>query len=555
MRKEQLPWVGLLAPVFIAAGGIIYSITGEMGNLPLAMIWIGLLALLLLFHLHFSGIRGFFSRRSTKYGANMALMIAVFVTILGMIGAMSVKYKMRVDLTANKRYSLSQQTVKLLKSLKGDVEAVAFYRSDERTRQVMVDLLSEYSYHSPKFTYWFVDPDKRPAEAAKYGVTSYRTTLIRSGDRQETVAFESENKVTNALMKVVQEKVKTVYFIKGHGENLLEDKKEYGYATAKQFMEQENYRVLDLLTVGETPIPDDAALVVVSGPRYDLSADELAKVDAYIHQGGSLLFMLDPAPLPGVVDYLKKYGFNIGSDIVVDKLIRIMGTNYLTPVVMEYNNEHAITRDLTNTYTFFPIARSVEIETDPGRGRYSLAKTSASSWARSKGQLTDDNVQFDPERDRKGPISVMSVAAVEITEGKIAEGKITEGGKQQETSEQPTENPKNKEQQETFIQPTENPKTEEGITQWGRIIVIGDSNFAGNTHIKLAGNRDLFLNAINWLAEEEAMISVRKKETGTSPLTLTTAQGKLVFWLSVIIMPSLFLVIGMGVVLRRRETR
>lgn len=528
MRKGLPSWLGLLAPVLMAAGGIVYSITGEMGNLPLALIWIGLLALLLLFHVHFAGIRGFFSKRSTKYGANMLLMVAVFVTILGMIGAMSVKYKMRVDLTANKRYSLSQQTIKLLKSLKEDVEAIAFYRNDERTRQAMVDLLSEYSYHSPKFSHWFIDPDKKPAEAAKYGVTSYRTTLIRSAGKQEIVAFESESKVSNALMKMVRNTIKTVYFVKGHGENLLEDKTEYGYATAKQFMEQENYQVRDILTVGESNIPDDATLLVVSGPRNDLSANELAKLDGYIKQGGGVLFMLDPAPLPKVVEYLRGHGFTVGSDIIVDKLIRIMGTNYLTPVVMEYNEEHPITRDLANIYTFFPIARSVEIETDPNQGRYGLAKTSSSSWARSKGELTDDNVQFDAEQDKKGPISIMSVTTI----------KVRSGEKPPEVAKQATGDPQT---------------NAEGLSQWGKVVVVGDSNFAGNTHIKLAGNKDLFLNVINWMAEEEAMISVRKKEQGTSPLTLTTAQSKFVFWIAVIIMPSLFLAIGIGVMLRRRS--
>ena len=539
MRKRPLPWVGLLAPIFMAAGGIIYSITGEMGNLPLAMIWIGLLALLMLFHVHFAGIRTFLTQRSTRYGANMAIMVVVFVTILGMIGAMSVSYKIRVDLTANKRYSLSQQTVKLLKNLKHDVEAIAFYRNDERTRQMMVDLLSEYAYHSPKFTYWFVDPDKRPAEAAKYGVTSYRTTLIRSAGKQEIVAFESEDKVTNALMKVVREKVKTIYFVKGHGENLLEDKSEYGYAMAKQFMEKEQYQVRDLLTVGEASIPEDATLLVVSGPRTDLTTGELDKLDGFVKQGGSVLFMLDPAPLPVLMEYLSSYGFTVGNDIIVDKLIRIMGTNYLTPVVMEYNEEHPLTRDMANIYTFFPIARSVEVEDDPAQGRYGLAKTSSSSWARSKGQLTDDNVKFNPDQDKKGPLGIMSVTAVKMIEPDAKEG--TETGTAES---KPTD----------ASQPlVKDSPPKDYLSRWGKIIVIGDSNFAGNTHIKLAGNRDLFLNAINWLAKEESLISVRKKEQGISPMTLTTMQGKLVFWIAVIIMPSLFLAIGLGVVLRRRN--
>lgn len=513
--------VAMLALVAIAIGGITYSVTGEMGNLSISMIWIGLLALLLLLHVNFTRLRDFLLLRSTKYGANMMIMVAIFLTILIMISVMSVKYKIRVDLTTDQRYSLSQQTIKLLKSLDKDVEAIAFYRGDERTRQAMYDLLQEYSYHTTHFKFWFVDPDKKPAEAAKYGVTSYRTTLLRIGDKQETISYESENKITNSLMKLIRDQVKTVYFVNGHGENNLTDKSEYGYLTAKQAMESEHYQVKELLLMGETPIPADASLLVVSGPKNDISPSELEKINGYVQKGGGVMFMLDPAPLPETIHFLAGFGFKINNDIIIDKLIRVMGTNYLTPVVMDYDAEHPLTKDLVNTYTFFPIARSVEIDKNQGKGRFVLARTSSSSWGRSKGQIKDDNVEFDEKLDRRGPLGVMAVAAVPVN------------------GQEPG-------------QPT-TPTAEQKVTQFGRIVVMGDSNFAGNTHIQLAGNRDLYLNIINWLSRDESMISVRQKDPAVNPMTLSNAQSKLTFWLAVIIMPTLFLIIGMGVVLRRRQ--
>ncbi len=521
--KSLLVLSGLVAPLLMAIGGVVYAITGEMGTLSLALIWIGLLLLLLFFYINFSEIKLYISKRSTRYGANMALMVAVFTAILVLIGMMSVKYKLRIDLTEHKRYSLSKQTVKILKSLDRNVEAIAFYRSDERTRQEMFDLLEEYSYYSPKFNFWFVDPDKKPLEAAKYGVTSYRTTLIRSGDKEETVGFESEDKLTNALIKATRDEVKTIYFVTGHGENNIEDNREYGYKNAQQSIIKENYQVRELILVGEEDIPDDASVLIVSGPQKDFAQGELHKIDKYVKNGGSALFMLDPAPLPKLSHFLKKYDFNVQNDIVVDKLIRITGTNYLTPVVTQYHKEHPITRDLTNVYTFFPIVRSVEIAEDPARGNYNLAKTSANSWARSKGKLDEDNLAFDASKDVRGPLSIMSVNVVEAK--KAAEDESNEG-------------PDN---------------TSDGqVQKWGKIVVIGDSNFASNTHIRLAGNKDLFLNTIGWLAEEHALISVRKKERGVSPVTLTDSEERLVFWLSVIIVPSFIMVIGVGIISRRR---
>ena len=87
----------------------------------------------------------------------------------------------------------------------------------------------------------------------------------------------------------------------------------------------------------------------------------------------------------------------------------------------------------------------------------------------------------------------------------------------------------------------------------GKILVTGDSDFASNKFLK-AGNKDFLLNMLNWLAEEDILISVRKKEPGLTPLMLTAVQGKIVFWLSVVIVPSLFLVTGLGVTARRRRS-
>jgi len=521
--KNALLIPGLLGPLCIAVGGITIAISGEAGSIALAMIWIGLLALLLFFYINFSTIKTFIAKRSTKYGANMALMIIVFMTVVGLIGVMSVKYKWRVDLTQQQRYSLSKQTVKILKSLERDVEAVAFYRSDGRTRQAMHDLLKEYSYYSPKFTFWFIDPDKKPIEAAKYGVTAYRTTLIRSRNHEELVGFESEDKLTNALMKVIRDEVKTIYFVQGHGENNIENEQEYGYKMAKQAIEKENYQVRELLLASVEQIPDEVSVLVVSGPQKDFIPSELKKITDYIAKGGSALFMLDPVLLPTLSGYLKGYGFDLHNDIIVDKLIRVVGTNYLTPVVTEYKKEHPITNDLTNIYTFFPVARSVEVTEDPAKGKYNLAKTSSSSWARSTGKLDQDNLEFDPEKDAQGPLNIMAVSMFEVEDKHEGESK-----KQAQ-------------------------KNADGhIQKWGKIIVIGDSNFAGNTHFRLAGNKDLFLNTINWLAEEHSLISVRKKEAGISPMTLSNSQERLVFWLSVVILPSLILMIGVAVITRRK---
>jgi ABC-type uncharacterized transport system involved in gliding motility auxiliary subunit len=532
--KRLFVVLGLVGVVFVAAGGVVYAITREFSVIPLSLVWGGLLSLLIFFYVNFTDIRAFISKRSTRHGANMTVMIAIFVTIIGLIGATSVRYKTRLDLTETGRYSLSPQTVKILKSLEGDVEAVAFYRSDERSRQAMHDLLEEYSYHTPKFKFWFVDPDKRPIETAKYGVTSYRTTLIRFRGKQEVVGYESEEKVTNALLKVINDGVKTIYFLKGHGEKGLQDDRKTGYKSAREAIEKETYKVRELVLVNEERVPDDAAILAIAGPQKDMLPAELEKIARYIEGGGSVLFLLDPLLAPEISKHLGAYGFTIGNDIIIDKQSTMLGANYLTPVVMEYNQKHMIGRDFSFV-TFFPVARSIKVREEPAKGKFNLAKTGSSSWAKSTGELDEDEIKFDPAEDQRGPISLAAVSVIKVMNG-----------------ETPPLDQVNDRGDAGAVTPESDLK--EGVNRWGRIIVVGDSDFAANAYLKLMGNQDFFLNMIGWLAQETALVSVRKKPTELTPLTLTDTQSNLVFWLCVVLAPTLILAIGVGVVGRRRWT-
>ena len=518
MQKQR--WMvplGLASALLIAAGGITYAITAAMGTLPLTLIWLGLLGLVFFFYVFFPEIRGFVTKRSTRYALNTAIMSGVFLLIIALIGAMSVKYKVRVDLTADNRYTLSSQTIKILKSLPEDLEAIAFYRSDERTRQAMFDLLSEYAYHSPRFSFRFVDPDRDPTEAVKYGITSYRTTLLKYRDRQDTVGTESENKLTNALIKLISRDTKVYYFAQGHGEKRIDSLEENGYKFLKEAIERENHQVRELLLLNAEKVPDDAAVLVVAGPEADFLPSELDKISAFIRKGGRVLFLLDPGGAPAFVPYLKQFGFELGNDLIIDKMSQVYGANFLMPVVVAYYKNHPVTADF-DLATFFPIARSVRIKEDPAKGSYELALTSDKSWT-TGGKLTKEDEQFNAEKHRRGPISVVAVTAAEVD---LAVAKPGTSG--------------------------------EDIKTWGKMVVMGDSDFASNKFLKTAGNRDFALNVLNWLAEEHLLISIRRKEPGLTPLMLTQVQGRVVFWVAVVILPSLVLALGLGVAARRRRS-
>ena len=512
---------GIIGIFLLAAGGVVYAIQAEMGISTAAFLWIGLLLLLFSLYANFTDVRDLVAKRSTKYGANSFVMVLIFGGVVVLLAFMSTKNSMRWDLTKTGRYTLSDQTVKILKNLKSEVRAVAFYRSEAegfhaQQRLAAEDLLQNYSHQTPYFKYEFIDPDRNPGQAIKYGVSEYRIILLLHEGKEVKVGRETEDKLTNALLNVTRGGTKSVYFLKGHGENDSSGTQKDGYKAARAAVEKESYQVKDLLLMGEERVPADAALLVVSGPKRDLMEEELKKINLYIRGGGKVLFMLDPGYPLGLKEYLSIYGFKLGDDAIVDKQSQVYGANYLTPLVFMYDKMYPLTKDF-NIASYFPFACSVDMDADPKQGRYVLASTGPNSWAETDLKMLEEGeAEYNESKEKRGPIPVMAVSVVQVP-----------------GSERPQEGKTTRE-------------------AYGKVIVIGDSDFANNSNINLGGNGDLFLNTVNWLAEEADLISVRKKEEEDNGVVLTVKQGRMIFWIPVVVVPS-FVIFAMAAHYVRRR--
>jgi len=514
-----LAFVGLALTI---AGASFYAIEGAISLVSAGMLWVGLLLLLFLLYARFGEIRNLLMKKSARYGANMVVMIGVFLAVVVFLGVMGETHKKRLDLTKTGRFTLSTQTKKILTSLKAPVKAVAFYRNESGTihaqrRQTAKDLLEEYASQSDNFTFTFIDPDRNPGLASKYGVSEYRIILLMSEGKQVKIGSEKEEKFTNGLIKLLKDKKKVIYFVKGHGEKDITSQQKHGYKAAIDALKNESYEPKELLLLRENEVPADASVVVVVSPERDLTPEELKKLDNYYRRGGALLIMIDPGHPATFTTWLEDYGFKLQDDVIIDQQSQVYGANYLTPVVYAYNKKHPLTQDFTLA-SYFPIANSVYIDDDPKKGRYELALTGPNSWTEmDRDQLESGNAEYNEGREKRGPVPIMSVTTVEAPPEKDEDGAERK--------------------------------------RYGKMILIGDSDFANNTNINLAGNGDLFLNTIGWLANEADLIAVLAKKGAMSPVVLTASQGRAIFWVPVVMIPSLVLMTGIGIYSRRRWFR
>ena len=384
--------------------------------------------------------------------------------------------------------------------------------------------------------------------ARQYDVQTYGTIVFEYEGRVERVESDAEQDLTNALITVVEGAEQTVYFLEGHGEKAHAGADQDGYGTVSAALALDNFEVESLILAQRGAVPGDATVVVAAGPQTDLLPGEVDALRGYLDRGGKLLLLLDPPvaadePAPeGLLGLVREWGIEVGSDVVVDAsgVGQLFGADASVPVAASYPF-HPITERF-NLLTAYPLARSVSAASGPPDGRIAqpFIETGPQSWRETDiDSLATGQVELDEAAgDRPGPVSIgMAVSAPAPSPADAGDdGGDGDGGDGDDADGDDAEGAPDGDDGDGGADASP-PET--------RLAVIGDSDFATNGVVGIQGNRDLFLNAVNWLAQQENLISIRAREPEDRRLTLTAAAQRRLFWLSVLLLPAAIL--GAGV--------
>jgi ABC-type uncharacterized transport system involved in gliding motility auxiliary subunit len=529
MLKRILGLLGWLGVALVFAAVAIRFLKPEYQEYYNGLAIGGLVCTLLYILSQWREIGQSFSGRQARFGTLAAASVLVVLGILVAINYLSTRYNKRWDLTAARQFSLSDQTKKVLQDLKEPVAVRVFALTEEWPR--FRDRLDEYAYQSKQLQVEYIDPEKRPGMAQQYGVTTSTVVFDYKG-RSEKVSGTGEQELTNGLIKVIQGRQPKVYFTQGHGEkDTANSDRSAGYSGIAAALTSDNFLVDKIVLAQVTEVPADADILVIAGPKTDFFGPEIDILKAYLARGGKIMVMLDPVltagqpPTTGLIALLKDWAIDAGNDVVLDVsgMGRLIGTDESVPVVVTYP-AHAITENF-KLLTAYPLARSVSpVEGGVnGRNAQKLIESSARSWAETdlKGLTSKQPSKMD-DTDKKGPVSL----------GAAVSGPATSA---------PPAPPKDPAKPEDAPKPVE-----------ARIVAFGDSDFASNAALGVQGNRDLFLNATNWLAQQENLISIRAKDPEDRRITLTADQERRIFYLTVLIVPGLILLAGVQTWWRRR---
>lgn len=523
--REKVPGAALIAGILsLCISGGLYLVYSRLDRPGLAFLILGVGLLAIYLVEDFDNVLRAFSGRHARYGGNTAAMILIFLAIIGVLNFLSVRHSYRWDLTAAREFSLSAQTVKVLQSLKEPVGVKAFFRDGDYGRDQARDLLKEYQRQTDRVQYEVIDWEARPGDALSYKLQTFPVIVMESGSRRQDVTGFTEQDLTSAVFKVSQGEPKKIYFSTGHGEPDIASMAETGIGGARQALEASNYQVHNINLATTATISDEVAALVIDAPQNALHEQEKKVVKEYLDRGGKVMLLIAQNRTADLSDILAPYGLQIGNGIAIDAG-QALPRQPFVPVITSYPEFNPIVRDLQSgkQAVLLPIATQIGVapQLPAGVAVTRLLETTEQSWL-----ATDDKDINYRQGDVQGPLTL----AVAVTaDAKAAAGQQGEGQPQGTATPTPA---------------GEQPKT--------RLVVFGSADFATNLALDAMANRQLFVNAVNWLSEEEELISIRPQAPVDRGLILTSTQANLVIYSSVLFLPLLVAAAGAWVWWNRR---
>ncbi len=476
-------------------------------------------------------------RKQTVFAASSAgAGIVLAVALVGMVNWIGYRHYARADWTSSRLYSLSEKSRNVLKGITADVRVVVLMTPSTPMFNETKELLDRYKAASNKIQVEYIDPERDPlrtkALAQEFGVSTANTVVFSAAGRKKYVtsdqladydysgmqmgqapkmkAFKGEEQFTSAILGVVNPKVPKVYFVTGHGEHDPDGMDPDGYSQLRDAIKRDNFEVQKTSLLSGS-IPPDCDLLVLAGPKAPLAEQEKTALKGWLDKGGRALVMLDPvlgnrSRPSGLEDLVKAYGVQVNNDLVIDPGRRLPFFDLSAVYVNEFRS-HPVVDGMQGLAVLLPVARSVTTATATGATSTILLTTSDQGWGETDlaGVLAGKPVSKDPG-DTPGPVS-LGVAA----------------------------------------------QSDKDKQNGWRLVVFGNSAFAANQNVANAGNANLALNAVDWLAKQEQALGIAPRTPEQVQLYLSAAQMRNILLISLIGLPACAIALGVAVWWRRRR--
>ncbi len=445
------------------------------------------------------------------------LFVVLFLTAAGLLAWLSTRYHLQADWTAGGRNTLSPASQELLKRLDGPVRITAYARPEPVLRAKIRELVDRYRRLKPDVELRFVNPDAVPDQVRELGISINGEVIIEYGGRSEHLQTLSEQAITNALQRTARTGERRLVFLTGHGERAPLGQANHDLRNWGQHLESRGFVVKSLNLAEQGTLPEQTTVLVIAGPQVNLLPGEVAVIQRHLKQGGNLLWLADPGPMRGLAPVAETLGLEFQPGVIVDPTTQLFGIESPDVALVTGYPPHPITQDF-DLLTLFPQASGLQADPPEPWDSQAILTTSGHAWSET-GELAGE-ISFDEQADIQGPLDIGIALSRPQDEDK-------EGG------------------------PNGGTGAQAKASQ--RVVVIGNGNFLSNAFLGNAGNLELGMNVVNWLASDDALIAIPVHVAQDLNLTLTRIHMAVIGLGFLIGLPLLLLGTGVFVWLRRRK--
>ncbi|MDR3414837.1 MAG: GldG family protein [Nevskia sp.] len=409
----------------------------------------------------------------------------LLITIaLGLLGVLSVRYKVELDWTAGHRNTLTEASRKLLAQMHDPVHFIVFDDLSSENRPGVQMWVDRYKRFKPDIDVSFVDPSRDPAKVKQYSIDQRGELVVEYQNRHETLRALSETLVTGALQRLMDSSEHYVVFLEGHGEHSInptnsEYSSQVDYDQFVQALREKGLKVQGLNLIKSPSIPDNTSVLVIASPTQKLLDGEIKIVDDYVKAGGNLLWLNDPEQPTGLDAVAKTLGFTWLNGYAVFPDYQALGTGSPSIYLAANYPPNPVTEGFTEI-TAYPLVRPVDWDKDADRAAgwdvLPLLETNDSSWLET-GPATQTTITFDEKKgDKPGPLTIGLTMTRQVQPPAAAKDDKTAASKPARSQ---------------------------------RVAIIGDSDFLTDAFLTFApGNKLLGLNVIQWLAARDAQLNI-----------------------------------------------
>ena len=305
-----------------------------------------------------------------------AIMAAIVIAVNLVAGEIPSQYT-EIDMSAQKLYTISEDTKELLGNLDEDVY-LYFIAQEEQTDGTVEKLLERYEDASKHIKVENIDPVLHPNFTSQYtsNEVSENSVLVVCGEKNrvvdyssmyetqmssynlsyETSGFDGEGQITSAISYVTSENLPVLYNIEGHGEQALG-------SSFEEAVEKANVEIKTLNLLSEGTVPEDADCILINAPTGDFSEDEMNAVIDYLENGGKALIFSNYSTesQDHFKEILRTYGVETADGIIFEgdsQHYLSQMPYYLIPEISSSD----LTSDLASsgTYVLVPLAQGIQ---------------------------------------------------------------------------------------------------------------------------------------------------------------------------------------------------